>query len=71
MSDNVLHAFPSNESEALAFLYVQQQNLSWKTSAELHTMYQEAYYEILKDHHEKRNSGWYNDQRAKIRQSEA
>lgn len=64
MSENVnLRSFPSNESEALAYLYVQAQDLSGKTPTEIHTMYQEAYYEILADRRSKKPSGWFTAKR--------
>lgn len=42
-------------------LYLQNQDLREKTPSEIHTMYQEAYYEILKDHRIKAKSGWFKD----------
>ena len=59
MSDSAFKTFPGSYAEALALLYVQNQDLGGKTPSEIHTMYQEAYYEILKDHRAKRDSGWF------------
>lgn len=39
-------SFPSNRREALAFLYVQSQDLSEKTPEDLVTMYKTAYEKI-------------------------
>lgn len=65
MSENVnLNSFPSDETEALAYLYVQAQDLSGKTPTEIHTMYQEAYYEIRADRRSKRASGWFTEKKA-------
>lgn len=62
MSDSVkLSKFPSNESEALAFLYVQNQDLSGKTPAEIQEIYYNAYYEISKDRRAKTKSGWFKE----------
>ena len=43
MNEVTLKAFPSNELEALAMLYVQQQDLSDVTPEELLDKYQDAY----------------------------
>lgn len=58
MSDT-FKTFPDSPSEALAMLYLQNQDLRGKTPSEIHTMYQEAYYEILKDRRDKLHSGWF------------
>lgn len=39
--------FPRNNIEALAMLYVQNQNLSDKSPTEINTIYKNAYNEIL------------------------
>ena len=49
MEDIELKTFPSSNIEALALLYVQNQDLKGKTPAEIHTMYQDALYEIKQD----------------------
>ena len=49
MEDIELNTFPSSNIEALALLYVQNQDLKGKTPAEIHTMYQDALYEIKLD----------------------
>ena len=49
MEDIELKTFPSSDIEALALLYVQNQDLRGKTPAEIHTMYQDALYEIKQD----------------------
>lgn len=62
MADSVsLKAFPSNENEAIAFLYVQRQDLTGKTPEEIYTMYLEALYSITKDNNEKKASGWFKE----------
>lgn len=67
-SEIKLSSFPSGEKEALAFLYVQSQDLSGKTPAEISTMFYEAYYEILKDYHVKRESDWFRQKKEEVRQ---
>ena len=62
MEDIELKTFPSSNIEALALLYVQNQDLKGKTPAEIHTMYQ-ALYEIKQDWREKRNNGYFRDHR--------
>lgn len=64
MSNETLKTFPDSYAEALAMLYLQNQDLREKTPSEIHTMYQEAYYEILKDHRIKAKSGWFKDLKA-------
>ena len=69
MSDDVkLNSFPGSETEALAFLYVQSQDLTGKTPAEISTMYYEAYYAVQKDRHVKRDSGWFAQKKEEVRQ---
>ena len=63
MEDIELKTFPSSNIEALALLYVQIQDLKGKTPAEIHTMYQDALYEIKLDLREKRNNGYFKDHR--------
>ena len=46
MDDVILNSFPRNEAEALAMLYVQQQNLSGLTPEAVLAMYQRAYKKI-------------------------
>lgn len=66
MADEVsLSSFPSNRTEALAMLYLQNQDLKGKSPEELQTMYFEAYYAIQGDYRNKRNSGWLRDQRGR------
>lgn len=60
MSSNSFHTFPKDYAEALAILYLQNQDLRGKSPSEIHTMFQNARYEILKDHREKTTSGWFN-----------
>lgn len=64
MSNETLKTFPDSYAEALAMLYLQNQDLREKTPSEIHTMYQEAYYEIFKDHRIKAKSGWFKDLKA-------
>lgn len=70
MPDNTtVNFFPISEKEAVAFLYVQHQDLTGKSPSEIYTMYQEAYYEILADKREKNQSGWFKSKRQELRQS--
>lgn len=46
MSDSVFKTFPDNEIEALAMLWVQNQDLSSTTPEELLDKYQDAYDKI-------------------------
>ena len=64
MSNETLKTFPDSYAEGLAMLYLQNQDLREKTPSEIRTMYQEAYYEILKDHRIKAKSGWFKDLKA-------
>ena len=49
MSENTtLRAFPSSTVQALAFLYVQSQDLTGKTPEEISDMYNDAYERIQK-----------------------
>ena len=66
--DITLNTFPSSYAEALALLYVQRQDLAGKSPEEIHTMYQEAYYAIRKDHHRKWNDGWFKAKNAEVKQ---
>lgn len=47
MSESI-RKFPSNESEALAFLYVQSKDLSNLTPSQIYDEYRKAYEEIRK-----------------------
>ncbi len=49
-----LHKFPDNEIEALAFLYLKNQDLSNKSPIEIYNIYKKAYDEILKEKKAKR-----------------
>lgn len=60
--------FPSTEIEALALLYVQNQDLSNKTPAEIFTMYHEAKYEILKDNRQKAKNDWFRKKNEEVQQ---
>ncbi|MEY8385954.1 hypothetical protein AALC17_01515 [Oscillospiraceae bacterium 38-13] len=68
MANDTLKTFPSTEIEALAYLYVQSQDLSGKSPAEIHTMYQEAYWEIKRDNTLKDRSGWLMKKKEEARQ---
>lgn len=48
MSDISLNAFPQNNIEALAMLYVKSRDLSGKTPEEICKMYWEAYHRIVR-----------------------
>ena len=54
MADNTFRTFPENEIEALAMLYVQNQDLSGVTPEGLLDMYQDAYQKINEHRREKR-----------------
>ena len=56
--DNSVYAFPSCREEALAMLWLEQQDLKGKTPAQIHDMYWAAVKEIRADHAAKRNSGF-------------
>ncbi len=60
--------FPCTAEEAIALLYVQNQDLSGKSPAEIYTLYQEAYYKIRKDKFQKQKSGWFKTKQAAVRQ---
>lgn len=51
--------FPSTRIEALAMLYLQSQDLSNKTPAEIQTLYYETYRALQDDHREKSKSGFF------------
>ncbi len=59
MADVNLSSFPASETEALAMLYMQNQDLHGKTPEELQAMYYETYYTLLKDWYKKHDSGWF------------
>lgn len=56
MSDSVFKTFPDNEIEALAMLWVQNQDLSSTTPEELLDKYQDAYDKIREHKKQKRNA---------------
>lgn len=56
MDNVILNTFPENEIQALAMLYVQNQDLSSATPEQLLDMYQEAYDKIKAHRKEKRNA---------------
>lgn len=58
MSDVSLKTFPSSSSEALALIYVQNQELSGKTPEEICEMYWEAYFRIRKRSSTARDSAY-------------
>ncbi len=63
MADIYFETFPSNETEALAMLYVQSQDLSCATPEVLFDMYQDAYQKIKAHRRTKREEsrskhGW-------------
>ena len=55
MSDTVFKAFPDNEIEALAMLWLQNQDLSSATPEELLDKYQHAY-DKIKEHKEQKRT---------------
>ena len=56
--DNSVYAFPSSREEALAMLWLEQQDLKGKSPKELHDMYWDAVKEIRADYAEKRKNGF-------------
>lgn len=50
--------FPASREEALAYLYMQHQDLSGKSPEEINTIYWEAFYAIQADDEAKEASGW-------------
>lgn len=50
--------FPSR-TEALAILYLQNQDLTGKSPSEINTIYWEAYYQIKNDYWEKKSNGYF------------
>lgn len=56
MANETLRSFPETESEALALLYVQSQDLTGITPEGLLDMYQDAYQKIKAHRREKRNA---------------
>ncbi len=56
--DNSVYAFPSSREEALAMLWLEQQDLKGKTPAQIHDMYWAAVKEIRADYQEKRKQGF-------------
>ncbi len=58
MSENVFKTFPSNYTEALAILYLQNQDLSHKTPKQIFEMFISACGEINEARSEKFPSDW-------------
>lgn len=56
MANETFRSFPETESEALALLYVQSQDLTGITPEGLLDMYQDAYQKIKAHRREKRNT---------------
>lgn len=56
MSDTELRAFPQGATEALAMLYVQNQDLSGRSPEDICKIYWEAYYRIRRCNGEIRNA---------------
>ena len=56
MADIVLKTFPGNETEALAMLWIQNQDLSNATPEELLDKYQDAYDKIKEHKKQKRTT---------------
>ena len=49
--------FPATEAEAIAMLWVQQQELTDKTPEEIYDMYKDAYDKVVKHHKMRRANG--------------
>ena len=56
MANDTYRSFPETETEALAMLYVQHQDLTGITPEGLLDMYQDAYQKITERRREKRNA---------------
>ncbi len=56
-----LHCFPKRRDEALAMLYLQNQDLSDKTPSDIHTMYWHALFEFRNDYEVKKEQGFFNE----------
>jgi len=56
MADNTFQTFPDGKIEALAMLYLQNQDLSGLTPEEILDKYDDAYQKIKARHREKRNA---------------
>ena len=56
MADNTFQTFPDGKVEALAMLYLQNQDLSGLTPEELLDKYDDAYEKIKAHYREKRNA---------------
>lgn len=55
-NDVNLSTFPSDRFDALAMLFLQNQDLIGKTPTEIQTMFFEARKELLRDYQQKRNN---------------
>lgn len=60
-NDSTSCGFPGTCVEALAMLYLKNQDLSKKSPEDIQTMYYEAYYALKKDYAKKRANGWFRD----------
>lgn len=56
MSDNVFHTFPDGKIEALAMLYLENQDLAGLTPEEILDKYDDAYEKIKAHYREKRKT---------------
>lgn len=65
--ENMPSVFPSTLEEALALLYVKNQDLSRKTPAEILDLYYEAYTEIMHDRIIKYREGFFKNMHEEIR----
>lgn len=69
MSENTeLRAFPKDEFEALAMLYLQNQDLSGCTPTYIYDKYLEALYEIRGEKALRRNNGYFNEKQNWLRE---
>lgn len=58
MAENNFKTFPSNRVEALAILYLQNQDLSGKSPREIQEMFLNACEEMRKDYSDKAFKNW-------------
>lgn len=66
MAEVSFTSFPNSAEEAIAMLYIQNQDLSGKTPSEIYTMYHKAHIEIKKDKAQKSKTGWFTKQREEL-----
>jgi hypothetical protein len=61
-----VNTFPGTPVEAIAYLYVQTQDLTGKTPVQIYEMYLDAYYQILKDRNKKKSEDWFSQKQEEV-----